>query len=155
VNRPENRPEMRIGDQERDAAVAALSEHYATGRITKDEYDERSELAWKARTNSDLAPLFLDLPPLHQPQRLTGPSIQGSSSQGRARRQSPPVLPVLLLVVVVAAVSGLEIWPFLLLFAVYLWLRIWIGMARLRRWTERAGHSTAVEPWRRHGWPWR
>jgi hypothetical protein len=148
-----NRPEMRIGDHERDAAVAALGEHYAAGRITKEEYDERSELAWKARTNSDLAPLFLDLPPVGRPQGLTGPSTQGGSSRGRARRQSPPVLPVLLLVVVVAAVSGLEIWPFLLLFAVYLWLRIWIGMARLRRWTERAGQSTALEPWRRPNWP--
>ena len=34
-------PELRIGDAEREAAVTALGEHYAAGRLTKDEYDER------------------------------------------------------------------------------------------------------------------
>jgi Flp pilus assembly protein TadB len=150
-----NRPEIRIGDVERDAAVAALGDHYAAGRLSKEEYDERSEVAWKARTNSDLAPLFYDLPPLRQQERLTGPATHDGSSRDRTRRQRPPVLPVLLLVVVVAAVAGLEIWPFLLLFAVYLWLRVWIGMGRLRRWTQRAHQSTSVEPWRHHGRPGR
>jgi hypothetical protein len=149
-----NHPEIRIGDQERDAAVAALGEHYAAGRITKEEYDERSEVAWKARTSSDLAPLFVDLPPVHQPTRVTQPSAQGSSAKTDSRWQRPPVLPVLLLVIVVAGVSGLEIWPFLLLFAVYLWLRAWMGMARLRRWAQRPSRGSAVEPWRRTP-PWR
>ena len=38
-------PELRIGDDEREAAVTALGEHYAAGRLTKDEYDERAERA--------------------------------------------------------------------------------------------------------------
>lgn len=151
-----NRPEMRIGDHERDAAISALGEHYAAGRLTKEEYDERSEVAWRARTSSDLAPLFVDLPSLHRPARATSPSGHEDSSTGRPRRQSPPVVPVLLLVIVVAGVSGLEIWPFLLLLGIYLWLRTWMGMARLRRWAGRAhpGAGTAVEPWRRTP-PWR
>ena len=48
----------RISDGDRDAAVQALGEHYATGRLDKAEYDERVDLAWAARTNLELPPLF-------------------------------------------------------------------------------------------------
>jgi uncharacterized membrane protein len=57
-------PRLRVGDTEREAAVAALGEHFAAGRLTKEEYDERSDHAWAARTASDLFPLFADLPSL-------------------------------------------------------------------------------------------
>ena len=58
-------PEMRIGDAEREAAVQALGEHFAAGRLTKDEFDERSASAYAARTASALRPLFVDLPGPH------------------------------------------------------------------------------------------
>lgn len=54
---------LRIGDAERDAAASALGEHYAAGRLTKDEYDERADDVSMARFDADLAPLFADLPP--------------------------------------------------------------------------------------------
>ena len=57
-----NGPELRIGDDDREAAITALGEHYAAGRLTKEEYDERAERAWAARTASELMPLFADLP---------------------------------------------------------------------------------------------
>ncbi|PSL05404.1 uncharacterized protein DUF1707 [Haloactinopolyspora alba] len=53
---------LRIGDAERDAAVSALGEHYAAGRLTKDEYDERASAVTAARFDADLDPLFTDLP---------------------------------------------------------------------------------------------
>lgn len=53
---------LRIGDAERDAAISALGEHFAAGRITKDEYDERAGRVWAARFDADLEPLFTDLP---------------------------------------------------------------------------------------------
>ncbi len=55
----------RITDSDREAAVQALGEHYATGRLDKAEYVERSELAWAARTSADVTPLFIDLPAPH------------------------------------------------------------------------------------------
>ena len=57
--------ELRIGDTEREAAVAALGEHFAAGRLEKEEYDERTAAAWTARTSGALAPLFDDLPEPH------------------------------------------------------------------------------------------
>lgn len=68
--------ELRIGDADREAAVADLGEHYAQGRLTKEEYDERSDAVWSARTRSDLAPLFADLP--------------GSAYAGAQRTPAPP-----------------------------------------------------------------
>jgi len=58
---------LRIGDAERDAAIAALARHFADGRLTQDEHEERTALALKARTGADLRVLFADLPRLDQP----------------------------------------------------------------------------------------
>lgn len=43
-------------------ALAELSEHFQAGRLTHDEFDERSDRALKARTGNDLRELFTDLP---------------------------------------------------------------------------------------------
>ena len=59
--------QVRIGDAERASAVSALGDHFAAGRLTKEEFDERADHAWSARTSGDLAPLFTDLPRLQQP----------------------------------------------------------------------------------------
>jgi hypothetical protein len=53
---------IRIGNAEREAAVRALGDHYAQGRLDQDEYEERVTAAYAARTSGDLAPLFEDLP---------------------------------------------------------------------------------------------
>lgn len=57
--------DLRIGDAERDAAMTALREHYAQGRLTHEELDERLELVLSARTGRDLALAGADLPDLY------------------------------------------------------------------------------------------
>jgi hypothetical protein len=73
---------LRISDADREAAVDLLAEQYAVGRLTKAEFDERSDAAWSARTEGDLAPVFVDLP-------VRSP-ISGTARPGRepARRTS-------------------------------------------------------------------
>src|SRR3954453_14121505 len=61
--RSAQRPELRLSDADREDAIARLSEHYAVGRLDKDEFDERSDAIWTARTGADLAPIFADLEP--------------------------------------------------------------------------------------------
>ncbi|SDP03513.1 protein of unknown function [Nakamurella panacisegetis] len=56
---------VRVGDAERNAAVTALGEHMATGRLDLDEYGTRSAVANTARTVGDLQALFTDLPAPH------------------------------------------------------------------------------------------
>lgn len=56
------RGDMRVSDAERDLAVAELSEHFQAGRLTQEEFSERSGNALQARTWADLGGLFTDLP---------------------------------------------------------------------------------------------
>ena len=53
---PAKRPvEPRIGDADRDQAVAFLQEHLANGRIEASEFDDRMSQALKAKTASELS----------------------------------------------------------------------------------------------------
>ena len=53
---------QRIGDDERNKAVALLSDHMAEGRLSQTEFNDRLGLVLSARTTHDLEPVFLDLP---------------------------------------------------------------------------------------------
>jgi hypothetical protein len=64
-------PPLRIGNRERAAAMAALDEHLAEGRLGVDEYGERSAIAANASTVDELHALFTDLPEPHP--QLPGP----------------------------------------------------------------------------------
>jgi Domain of unknown function (DUF1707) len=54
--------DMRVSDADRDRAIAELNTHFQAGRLTMEEYDERSGRALQARTGRDLTALFTDLP---------------------------------------------------------------------------------------------
>jgi hypothetical protein len=69
----EERSPIRIGNDERAAAMAALDEHLAQGRLGVEEYGERSAAAANAVEADDLAGLFTDLPAPHP--RLPGHAI--------------------------------------------------------------------------------
>jgi hypothetical protein len=110
---------LRISDDDREAAVRALGEQYAEGRLTKDEFDERSDAAWTARTRSDLGPLFEDLP-VRSPARpayATGRSGPAVRSMRYPRVRGFPLVPVIFLLVAITLVTHV---PFLLL-AIGLW----------------------------------
>ncbi|MET0694824.1 MAG: DUF1707 domain-containing protein, partial [Propionibacteriaceae bacterium] len=53
---------QRIGDADRDKAAEYLREHLAEGRLDQEEFDDRLTRALTAKTQSDLDPLFTDLP---------------------------------------------------------------------------------------------
>lgn len=55
-------PPLRIGNEERERAARAIAEHYAAGRLDPGEFEERTALAYAARTTADLDALFTDLP---------------------------------------------------------------------------------------------
>ncbi|QFZ23261.1 DUF1707 SHOCT-like domain-containing protein [Saccharothrix syringae] len=54
--------EIRIGDAEREQALELLGTHLGEGRLTVDEFGERSARVATARTRGDLLALFADLP---------------------------------------------------------------------------------------------
>lgn len=61
--------DLRIGDAERDAAMAQLREHFAAGRLTLDELTERIDGALVAKTQRQIDELMADLPRLRSPGR--------------------------------------------------------------------------------------
>ncbi|MFI9007433.1 DUF1707 domain-containing protein [Actinosynnema sp. NPDC053489] len=54
--------EIRIGDAEREHALGLLGTHLGEGRLTVDEYGDRSARVATAKTRGDLYDLFADLP---------------------------------------------------------------------------------------------
>ncbi|WP_166427307.1 DUF1707 SHOCT-like domain-containing protein [Nonomuraea mesophila] len=57
-----DRNDLRIGDAEREQTMAALREHFAEGRLTHEELDERIDRTLAAKTARDLASITADLP---------------------------------------------------------------------------------------------
>jgi hypothetical protein len=55
-------PAMRISDADRERVCALLREAFAEGRVTNEEFQERTAAALAAKTEADLAPLTSDLP---------------------------------------------------------------------------------------------
>ncbi|MFF8955808.1 DUF1707 domain-containing protein [Streptomyces sp. NPDC014894] len=70
-------PEMRASDTDRERIAERLREAVAEGRLTMEEFEERLDVAYRARTQSELLPLVRDLPaegvvPGADSSRLTG-----------------------------------------------------------------------------------
>jgi hypothetical protein len=107
---------LRVSDADRDRAIAELSEHYQAGRLTTEEFEDRTGRALQARTTADLAALFTDLPRRQAP--LTGAASAPSAAPGAAGTAPAstsgawparvPVVPVAILAVVavLALLSG-------------------------------------------------
>jgi Domain of unknown function (DUF1707) len=110
---------LRIGDSERNDAVTALGEHYLAGRLTKEEYDDRTDAVWAARTQSDLKPLFVDLP---KPATVIPPKTSSSRPKQQvftpaSRRRRPHITRFVLIFVALLVFTPLHMpwWAWLLL----------------------------------------
>lgn len=55
-------PAVRASDAERDQVVGLLQRHFADGRLTQAELEERAGAAYAARTRAQLRDLTADLP---------------------------------------------------------------------------------------------
>lgn len=104
-------PDLRIGDAEREAAAASLREHYARGRLTLGEFNERLDAVFAATTQRQLSQLTRDLPHLSgvaSPQPLTA-AAGGQGRDGREQwsgSQPPPRFRLGLFPVILAAVAA-------------------------------------------------
>ncbi|MFE3261016.1 DUF1707 domain-containing protein [Nocardia sp. NPDC059091] len=52
----------RVSSSERDRALDELAQHFAVGRLSVEELEERSSRVWRAITVRQLAETFADLP---------------------------------------------------------------------------------------------
>ncbi len=103
---------IRASDADRDRVATVLRENLAAGRLTTDEFDERLEKAFAAKTIGQLEGLMTDLP-------ATEPGGSGTSDRGGGnppsargrfypvrRTASRPLLVVAVLVLVIWLFSG-------------------------------------------------
>lgn len=56
------RPDLRVSDADREATAASLREHYALGRLSLEEFNQRLNAAFTAVTQRDLDAVIADLP---------------------------------------------------------------------------------------------
>lgn len=121
--------EPRIGDAEREVAGARLGDHYAAGRLEHEEYDERLDAVFSARTRADLDQLFWDLPSA----AAVAPARPAPTGRAGLPRWVP--MAVIAILVTVAVVKAA---PLVLLIAA-----AWFVFLRPRR-PRRHGHGHGV-----------
>jgi len=88
---------IRVSDADRDRVTAQLRDHFAAGRITPGELDERLSAALNARTFGDLRRIMADLPgPVPAPLGAPPPPLRATPAWA-VRRRHPPFPPLILL----------------------------------------------------------
>jgi hypothetical protein len=77
-------PDLRIGDADREAAAATLREHYAQGRLTLEEFNQRLDAVFTATMQSQLRHITRDLPRVLAPP--TALPVAADAGRERSRR---------------------------------------------------------------------
>jgi DUF1707 SHOCT-like domain len=150
---------IRISDADREQVTARLREHFAEGRLTHDELDERITATLNAKTFGDLRGILADLPEPGPLGPQSAPAPSGWVQRPVYYRRGPRFFPVALLIffaVLVLAGPGWGIgWAFFAFFkfALLAWLVLCIagiiGASRFRRRMRRSAQSGYRDPWRR------
>jgi hypothetical protein len=102
------RGDLRVSDADRDRAVAELSEHFQNGRLTQEEFEDRSGRALQARTGSELSQLFTDLPGRPAPSAWMPSAGMAAAPSGPVvmRRGGMPVGRIIIACVIVSIIVG-------------------------------------------------
>lgn len=137
---------MRVSDADRERVAGRLREHFAEGRLTSDELDERLSAALRAKTVGDLRAVMADLPepvpagmgagqvPPPGPQGWQGPPPQWGA-RGYYRR-GPRLLPIVLLLIFAGLVLpgvGWGLFALLKIVLVFWLVSVLIGVFTARR----------------------
>lgn len=152
---------IRISDSDRESAASRLRDHYAEGRLTAEELDERITATLNARTAGDLRRVMADLPGPAQPDPQQQPPFSAPPWAFR-RRRGPRLLPLALFFLFAALLlpgGGFVLFAFLKVL-----LLIWLVIAlvgvfaafRFRHRVRRAFRDRGDRGVPGHGWgPWR
>src|SRR5580692_7607333 len=157
---------MRISDAEREEVSARLREHFAQGRLTSDELDERITATLNAKTFGDLRSVMADLPdpaPVggSQPGQVppwAGPHAHGHGHGHAYRRRGPRLLPLAFIVLLAAIIvpgAGFVFVAFLKVILLIWLVTMILGLfaaARFRRHIRRYKQSFH-DQWRSWEWP--
>ncbi len=156
---------IRISDADRERVTSRLREHFAEGRLTQDELDERITATLNAKTFGDLRPIMADLPEPGQfgPQQgpfgpQSGPVPPPPFPRPAYYRRGPRLLPVAMLMLFLLFILGGGGWAFFAFLKVALlaWLVLCIAgiftAARVRRRGRGRSRPGSGDPWDRSTW---
>ncbi len=124
-------PVLRASDADRDAVADRLRVAHTEGRLSVEEYGERLDAAFAARTLGDLALLTADLPPPDRAPARTGdePTPGRSTAPARRERRGGAALQAAWGTWLVAVLVNVVIWAIVSLSQqdwVYFW-PAWVG----------------------------
>jgi hypothetical protein len=102
-------PALRASDDDRDAVLRALERHTAAGRLSLDEFDERSTAALAAVTLDELAALTSDLPEM--PDEPTQPLEPGRPAETASHARHLILLFVIAFMTLAALVAMMLLHP--------------------------------------------
>jgi DUF1707 SHOCT-like domain len=112
---------IRASDADRDRVAARLRDHFAEGRLTQEELDERISAALSAKTFGDLRHVMADLPQPEPVPARAAPHPQWAGPPRIVYRHGPPILPLVLFVLLAAVIIPGGGWLFLKLMLAF-WL---------------------------------
>jgi hypothetical protein len=148
---------IRVSDADREHVAGRLREHFAQGRLSTEELDERITATLSAKTYGDLRRVMADLP---EP-GLVAPQARWDAAAGRPRiivRRGPRLLPLAFIALIAAVAIPGAGWVFFafLQFALAFWLLACVvgifAAARFRRHLRRHWQSGDGPYWRQYQW---
>jgi DUF1707 SHOCT-like domain len=108
-------PKLRVSDEQRERMAQEIREHFAAGRLSEEELDQRVQAAYAARTEDELHAIRADLPEL--PATTAQLKAELAERRGQLRRrllqESGGGLGVFVLCTGIWAASGAngQFWP--------------------------------------------
>ncbi len=149
---------IRISDADRERVTSRLREHYAEGRLSSEELDERITAALNAKTFGDLRAVMTDLPDSDLVPPQAGPRPPWGMPPRVVVRRGPRLFPLLLIAFLAAVVlpgAGFVFFAFLKI-ALLIWLATMVlgifAAARFRRHARRYWQSGGAPGWRHYEW---
>jgi Domain of unknown function (DUF1707) len=153
---------IRVSDADRERVTARLRDHYAEGRLSSDELDERVTAALNAKTFGDLRRITADLPEAAMEPGQAPQSPPWSTRPRLILWRGPRLLPLALILLIAAVAIPGASWLFFafLKAMLVLWLVLIIAgifmAARFRRRMRRYWQSGRSMQWERgdpRNWP--
>ena len=150
----------RISDADREHVAERLREHFAAGRLSSEELDERITATFGAKTYADLRAVMADLPETAPvPPQPSWPSPPSAGRPAIAFRRGPRILPLVVIALLAAVVlPGGAGWIFFAFLKVV--LVIWLitrvagifAVRRFRRNVRRYWQSGYGSRWPHYEW---
>ncbi len=125
---------IRVSDADRERVTTKLRDHFAAGRLNREELDERITAALNAKTVGDLRQVMTDLPGDGTERAGLAPAggLTWATRPGPVyRRRGPRVLPVALLVLLAAVLLPAGPWLLFAIFPLFLMFMLVAGATAL------------------------